>query len=117
VDLSDGLADALRQMAAAGGTGVRIDAGALPIEPGARDWWQARGADAVVAAMSGSDDYELLFAVGRRQAGPLRSVGRHASGPLTRIGELTKDPRELVLVREGRTEALPEGFEHFVANR
>jgi hypothetical protein len=56
--------------------------------------------------------------VSRRQAGAMRSVRRHVNEPaLTKIGELTKDPRELVLVRNGKTEALPEGFEHFVANR
>ena len=43
MDLSDGLADALRQVAAASGCGVRVDAAALPIEPGARAWWTARG--------------------------------------------------------------------------
>jgi thiamine-monophosphate kinase len=118
IDVSDGLADALRQVAAAGGTGVRIDAEALPIEAGARTWWDAHGVDAVMAAIAGSDDYELLFAVSRRQAGAMRSVRRHVNEPaLTKIGELTKDPRELVLVRNGKTEALPEGFEHFVANR
>jgi thiamine-monophosphate kinase len=118
IDLSDGLADALRQVAAAGATGIRIDAAALPIEPGALAWWEARGVDAVRAAVAGGDDYELLFAVSRRQAGALRSVRRHVSEPpLMKIGELTKDPRELVLVRNGKTEALPEGFEHFVANR
>jgi thiamine-monophosphate kinase len=118
IDLSDGLAQALRQVAAAGATGIRIDADALPIEPGALAWWEARGVDAVRAAVAGGDDYELLFAVSRRQAGALRSVRRHVSEPpLMKIGELTKDPRELVLVRNGKTEALPEGFEHFVANR
>ena len=118
IDLSDGLAEALRQVAAAGATGIRIDADALPIEPGALAWWEARGVDAVRAAVAGGDDYELLFAVSRRQAGALRSVRRHVSEPpLMKIGELTKDPRELVLVRNGKTEALPEGFEHFVANR
>jgi thiamine-monophosphate kinase len=118
MDVSDGLADALRQVAVASGTGVRIDAEALPIEPGARTWWDAHGVDAVMAAIAGSDDYELLFAVSRRQAGAMRSVRRQVKEPsLTKIGELTKDPRELVLVRNGKTEALPEGFEHFVANR
>ena len=43
MDLSDGLADALRQVAEASGCGVEIDADALPIEPGAREWWTARG--------------------------------------------------------------------------
>jgi thiamine-monophosphate kinase len=113
MDLSDGLADALRQVAAASGVGVRVDAEALPIEPGAREWWTSRGGDAVLAALAGGDDYELLFAVPAK-GGRLRSVRRHvADPPLTQIGTFTKDARELVLVRAGNEEALPKGYEHF----
>jgi thiamine-monophosphate kinase len=113
MDLSDGLSDALNQVAAASGVGVRVDADALPIEPGAREWWTSRGADPVAAAMAGGDDYELLLAVPAKGGG-LRSVRRHVTDPaLTKIGEFTKDPRELVLVRGGKAEALPKGFEHF----
>jgi thiamine-monophosphate kinase len=114
MDLSDGLADALKQVALASGVGVRVDAGSVPIDPGARGWWASRGIDPVIAALSGGDDYELLFAVAPRSGGALRMVSRQvADPPLTKIGVFTKDPRELVIVREGREEALPEGFEHF----
>ena len=114
MDLSDGLADALRQVAAASEVGVRIDAEALPIEPGAREWWESRGLDAAIAAVRGGDDYELLFAVPARGRGALRSAMRHVADPrLTKIGVFTKDPRELVLVRAGREEAIPDGYEHF----
>jgi thiamine-monophosphate kinase len=113
MDLSDGLADALRQVAKASGTGVRVDAEVLPIEPGAREWWTSRGADPVAAALAGGDDYELLLAVPAKGGG-LRSLRRHVSDPpLTKIGVFTKDPNELVLVRDGKEEALPKGFEHF----
>jgi thiamine-monophosphate kinase len=114
MDLSDGLADALKQVASASGVGVRIDAESLPIDAGAREWWASRGVDPVLAAVSGGDDYELLFAVATRTGGALRSVARHvADPPLTKIGVFTKDPRELVIVRGTREQALPEGFEHF----
>jgi thiamine-monophosphate kinase len=117
MDLSDGLADALHQTATASGVGVRVDAALLPIEPAARAWWTARGADAVRAAVAGGDDYELLFAV-PPAGGALRSVARRvAEPPLTRIGVFTKDPRERVLLRDGREEPLPGGYEHFGADR
>jgi thiamine-monophosphate kinase len=116
MDLSDGLADALRQLAAASNVGVRVDAESLPIEPGAREWWTSHRVDAVLAALRGGDDYELVFAAPAR-GGRLRSVRRHVAAPsLTRIGTFTKDARELVLVRGGNDEPVPEGFEHF-ANR
>jgi thiamine-monophosphate kinase len=117
MDLSDGLADAVHQVATASHVGVRVDAASVPIDTGARDWWNARGADAVTAAITGGDDYELVFAVPAKGAGRLRSVARQVADPaLTRIGVFTKDAHERVLVRDGHEEALPEGFEHF-ANR
>ena len=117
MDLSDGLADAVHQVAAASHVGVRLEAALLPIDACARDWWNQRGADAVTAAIAGGDDYELLFAVPAKGAGRLRSVTRQVADPvLTKVGVFTKHAHERVLIRDGNEDALPEGFEHF-ANR
>jgi thiamine-monophosphate kinase len=113
MDLSDGLADAVRQIAAASGTGATIEAAALPIPAAAREWFARAGLDPIVSAVAGGDDYELLFAVPRRARGRLATVVRQARGiPITRIGQLTKEPPTL-LVRDGRPEPLPQGFVHF----
>jgi thiamine-monophosphate kinase len=113
MDLSDGLADGVRQIAAASGTGARIDAGALPIPAAAREWFERTGLDPIAGAAAGGDDYELLFAVPRRARGRLATVIRQARGvPITRIGQLTKEP-ETVLIRDGVPEPLPPGFVHF----
>lgn len=113
MDLSDGLADAVRQMAEASGLGARVEAEALPIPDCARGWFARHGLDPVRAAAGGGDDYELLFAVPRRARSRLRTVVRQARGvPITRIGVLTES-RELAIVRDGVTEPLPEGFVHF----
>jgi thiamine-monophosphate kinase len=116
VDLSDGLADAVRQLATASGTGARVDAATLPIEPDARAWFTQHGDDPVTAAMGASDDYELLFAVPPRSAGRLRAARASFGTPLTRIGVLTKE-RALVLVHDGLETPLPAGFEHFASSR
>lgn len=113
MDLSDGLADALQQVAAASGCGVRIDGDALPIEPEAAEWWRSRGTDAVTAALAGGEDYELMFAIPKRGGGRLRNVTRQvADPPLTKIGTFTKDTR-LIVNRNGREEELPRGYQHF----
>ncbi|CAN5890110.1 thiamine-phosphate kinase [soil metagenome] len=113
MDLSDGLADAVLQVCAASGTGARIEAASLPIPPCAARWFRAQGTDPASAALSGGDDYELLFAVPARRKGRLQSVLREARGvPVTRIGELTASP-DIVLMREGRPEPVPAGFTHF----
>jgi thiamine-monophosphate kinase len=114
IDLSDGLADALQQLADASGCGVEVDADALPIDPAARDWWRVKGKDEVLEAMSGGDDYELLIAVPRAWEGRLRHVRSRVSAPaLTRIGVLTKERERRVLCRNGQRERLPGGFEHW----
>ena len=110
MDLSDGLADAVRQIAEASGTGAVLEAASLPIDPAAASWWTSRGQDPVLASLSGGDDYELLFAVPKKLRGRLRSVAREARGlPFTRIGELTPQP-DLVLRRDSGDEPLPPAF-------
>ncbi len=112
MDLSDGLADAVHQVAAASGTGAVVDAAALPIHPAAAAWFADEGQDASEAAVTGGDDYELLFAVPKR-SGRLRHVIQQARGlAITRIGELTADGG--VRLRRGReSRHLPAGFAHF----
>lgn len=113
MDLSDGLADAVRQIAEASGLGARIDAALLPIPTPARQWFEHAGRDPVVGATAGGDDYELLFSVPRRSRGRLATVIRQSQGvAVTRIGQLTRE-RDLFLVRDGVPEPLPHGFVHF----
>jgi thiamine-monophosphate kinase len=113
MDLSDGLADGVRQIAEASGLGATVDAGAVPVPAAAVVWFQRAGADPLMAAIAGGDDYELLFAVPRRRRGRLATVVRQARGlPVTRIGRLTGAP-ELAVVRNGAAEPMPGGFVHF----
>jgi thiamine-monophosphate kinase len=113
MDLSDGLADAVRQVAVASGTGARIESARLPIHPGARAWFAAQGQDPVTMTLAGGDDYELLFAVPARARRRLKVVDSQARGvPFTHIGELTATP-EIVLDHGGSVEPLPGGFVHF----
>jgi thiamine-monophosphate kinase len=113
MDLSDGLADGIRGLARASGTGMTIEADALPVQPEARAFFENRGRDAVLEAVAGGDDYELLFTVPARRQGRLRGVARLARGlTFTRIGVVTRDPA-IVLRRRGRDEPLPASFAHF----
>ena len=111
MDLSDGLADAVRQVAEASDVGAIIDAAALPIDAGARCWFDAHGDDAIDAAIAGGDDYELLFAVRPRLRNRLKAA--RASGiAMTRIGVFTAD-RALLVRRPGGDTPLPQGYSHF----
>jgi thiamine-monophosphate kinase len=113
MDLSDGLADGVRQIAEASGVGARLDAAALPIPPAVRRWFAQAGEDPISGALAGGDDYELLFAVPRRGRGRLATVIRQSGNlAVTRIGQLTRE-RTLAVVRNGVPEPLPPGFVHF----
>jgi thiamine-monophosphate kinase len=113
MDLSDGLADAVRQIAEASGTGATINAPALPIHEGGRSWFTSLGDDPVARSITGGDDYELLFAVAPRMKTRFRNAARLVRRlTLTKIGELTSN-RTLEIGTEGRMVDLPSGFAHF----
>jgi thiamine-monophosphate kinase len=113
MDLSDGLADGLLQLAEASGRGIRIDGALLPIDPEARQWFEDRSSDVLASALAGGDDYELLFTVPPRRTGRLRAVARLARGlTLTRIGRVTAEPGILVEAG-GRTIPVTGGYSHF----
>lgn len=97
MDLSDGLADGVRQLAAASGTGAAVLSSKVPVAPGAT----------LEQALTGGEDYELLFAVpARRRRGFEKIAGQQST--VTCIGELTKAPD---LSIDGAP--LPAGFSHF----
>ena len=99
IDLSDGLADGLRQLGAASGVGITVDEALIPMVDGVPEFH--------------SDDYELLFTVRPSSRGRLRAVKRQAGDlPITRIGIVTRDTR--VILRTGAGDRdLPAGYDHF----
>ncbi len=116
IDLSDGVSDGVRRLAEAGGVGAIIDAGDLPIHEETRRWFAGRNQDPVAEALSGGDDYELLFTVRPRLRHRLRAVARGSDVPLTRIGVCTREPAMVVRRVPGDPSsdmALPAGYTHF----
>jgi len=113
IDLSDGLADGARQIAAASRVGAIVEAADLPVHRGARAWAVRESVDPLAWALSGGEDYELLFAVPkRRRRSFLAASKRWADLQVTRIGHLTKEPG-VWLRRDDRLEPLGAGFVHF----
>jgi thiamine-monophosphate kinase len=113
IDLSDGLADGLRQIAAGSGVGITVDEAAIPLADGVAYFYNQRGVDPVSAALAGGDDYELLFTVRPTSRGRLRAVARQARDlPITKIGVVTRDTRLVMKTASGDRD-LPAGFEHF----
>ena len=97
MDLSDGLADGVRQIAEASGAGITLDVDAIPIAEDLRRWHHARGGAPLETALTGGDDYELLFTVRSPHRGRFRGVRREFGDlPVTQIGVVTRN-RELLL--------------------
>lgn len=111
MDLSDGLADAVTQIATASGVGAVIDADAVPIDPDARAWFEAHGLDAATEGLTGGDDYELLFASRPQWKGRL-DAARNGGAGLTKIGACTEE-LEVALRRGAGKEPMPHGYRHF----
>jgi thiamine-monophosphate kinase len=114
MDLSDGLADAVRQIAEASGIGAVVDAAGLPIHPGVRAVFESPDA-VLAAALAGGEDYELLFAVSRRAGRRFAAAAGLAGLAVTRVGALAPAATGIVLRSEAGDRPLPEGFEHFRA--
>jgi len=113
MDVSDGLADCVRQVAEASGVGITLDADRIPIPDEVREAQVRRGRDPLEPALSGGDDYELFFTVRPAHRGRLRAVCQHLGDlPITRIGVVTKG-QELLVRGEDGTRPLPTGYEHF----
>ena len=104
IDLSDGLADAARQIAEPSGVGITIDAANVPL---------AGDRTELNRAIAAGDDYELLFTSRPAHRGRLRGVRQQAGDlPITKIGVVTKGRDVLLRDAEG-THEMPRGYEHF----
>lgn len=89
IDLSDGLGGDAGHLAAAGGVGLRIEAGALPLANGLAELAAKAGHEPLALAVSGGEDYELLAAIPPARLGEASAkLGDVAETTLTRIGEV-----------------------------
>jgi thiamine-monophosphate kinase len=105
IDVSDGLAQDLGHICKESGVGARIELDTLPVMRGAT----------LEQALSGGEDYELIFTVGRRA--PSAAVLKQRLGcKVTEIGVITARPG-LVITRSGRPVQMgTKGFQHFKAS-
>jgi thiamine-monophosphate kinase len=102
IDLSDGLAGDLGHLCQESGWGVRIEAGAIPVGPGA----------VMEDALLGGDDYELCFTARDpgRVGAAFDAAGLVVPVP---IGLLTEVPERVLVLPGGEERALPAGgWEH-----
>lgn len=106
IDVSDGFLQDLEHMCTASGVGAAVDASALPVGEGFAELARELGRDPLDLALTGGEDYELLYAAG--EGSPASALG-------VRVGRFLATPGLELRDAEGRPLRLPErrGFAHF----
>ncbi len=118
LDVSDGLVADLRHICAVSRLAAVIEAGTVPLSAAARcaiDGDPAR----LAGALTGGDDYEILFTAPPAAAARIAELSRSCGTPITPIGRMTalpqgEPPRVTVLDGAGRPlRFTSEGWTHF----
>ena len=113
MDISDGLADSLHQLAKVNAVGYTVELERIPIDPGARKIADELSMPIEELAVYFGGDYELLVTISPDVWGAAEDAVRGAGGELTRIGSVTQ-AQELTLSKDGkRTPLENRGYEHF----
>ena len=90
IDLSDGLIADLGHLLEGRGLGAEIDADSLPTPGGFTRRCRELGLDPLTLAVSGGEDYELLFSLrpGAARGQTLARLGRRLGAPVSAIGRV-----------------------------
>jgi thiamine-monophosphate kinase len=112
IDLSDGLATDLANLCRESGVSARIWEDRIPVDPVALIIGDLLGQDPIALALSGGEDFELLFS----SPADADDIVRLFPGRLrvTQVGDVTAPGDGCALVqRSGATVPLGSGYDHF----
>ena len=113
IDVSDGLMQDLGHICRASGTGATIWEKRLPLSPA----YQAlAGKVGTRYALSGGEDYELLFCARARNRGRIHTLAQRLHLPMTRIGVCARPEKGLAVINGvGKpVSACMKGYDHFI---
>ncbi len=118
IDISDGLVADLRHLCEVSRVDAIVEARSVPLSPAAREAI-ASDPQRLATALTGGDDYEVLFTAPPGAAERIRELARSAGTPITPIGCITRslqgDATRVVVVDDaGRALSFAaEGWRHF----
>lgn len=111
MDVSDGLLTDLNKLCAASGYGAHVDLESLPTSPALLTTFGAQTAERY--ALTGGDDYELLFTVSSKKLLQLEAAIAELPVRCTPIGRIV-DGEEVQCCRRGELVTVAvQGFDHF----
>lgn len=116
IDVSDGLAADLGHILDLSGVGARLEIGRLPLSPSFRELAPGVAPDPSLLALTGGEDYELLFTVPVGRSGEVVPLLAEIGLAATPIGEITAGGGLSVVGPDGREAPVAQGgYNHFAA--
>ena len=113
IDISDGLLSDMRHILEASKVGATLEADSVPVSEGVLEFFSGEGEEALSWAISGGEEYELLFTMASRLEGKLPELSEKLGTKLTRIGTVTSRSRGIKMAGPGGEKDIkPGGFDH-----
>jgi thiamine-monophosphate kinase len=115
IDVSDGLLIDTSHLLQESRVGVRVWEGRIPLSRLYRKWIRYFSKDPYQLALSGGEDYELLFTAPPELRQRISFLARSLRIPITRIGEILPVKQGFHIIKRDGKEYSPSrlGFEHF----
>jgi thiamine-monophosphate kinase len=118
MDLSDGLATDLAHLCRESGVAAEIDGGSLPISDNLRDAAESLGCEPMSWALSGGEDYRLLFTVPVENSGKLREiVWGELKRDIVSVGRIVDGKGVVLIDGAKRLDISYHGYDHFSAKK
>jgi thiamine-monophosphate kinase len=114
IDTSDGVATDLYHICQASGVGARLSAAAVPVSPRVAAAAPHLGCDPLDLALTGGEDYLLLFTCPPEVAGRLPAAFSRAglAAPLP-LGHIVAGDRVVLATATGEVDISGQGYDHF----
>jgi thiamine-monophosphate kinase len=114
IDISDGLLSDLWHVLESSNVGAVLDAVEIPVGQGVLDYLDGDREAAISQALSGGEDYELLFSIDSRHEEDLPEIASRLGADITPIGRITAKGSGMKLSgSDGERELGRGGFDHF----
>jgi thiamine-monophosphate kinase len=117
IDVSDGLVADLRHITDESSVGAELHLDRIPLSPHYREHYGSTSETFYVTALTGGEDYELLFTAPASKKEVLQALFSKLGDPVTKIGRITPEPGIRIISPDGAQFFLDRGgYDHFLNN-